>query len=53
MSPFADVYFGHAGSPPPFGSPVFMNWRRERAILVASFRGRAPPPVCVNIRSVL
>ena len=30
-----------------------MNCSSERAIRVASFRGRAPPPVWVSIRSVL
>src|SRR5215813_885676 len=53
VSPFADVYFGQRFSPGPFGSPVFMNCTSEADIFSASLRGRAPPPVCVNMRSVL
>lgn len=53
VSPFAEVYFGHVGSPPPLVSPVFMNCSKEWAILVDSFLGLAPPPLWLNIRSVL
>ena len=47
------MYLGHGGRPAPFGSPVRMNRASVPAIFAARRRGRAPPPVCVNMRSVL
>jgi hypothetical protein len=53
VSPFSFVYGFQAGNPPPFGLPVLMKLKKDLAILVDKDLGLLPPPVCVNMRSVL
>ena len=53
VSPFCVVYLGQTGRPAPFGLPVFIKLRSVPDIFSESFLGLAPPPVWVNIRSVL